>query len=155
MLAEERRRHVARLLVRGLTVLEVTKAMATDLGQVNPETSQPWSFETIRLDYRFLKRQWRKEAAADTSDHLGRMLAELAEVKRRCWTDGDMKGVLNALRQEASIKGLNAPVKVASTDSQGKDVPPLSDHERRAHIEAIVRQAEAMNGPSTPTAAPE
>lgn len=145
-LMEHRRLQVARLKLRGLTLREITRVLDVEFQLRNPATDAPWSFDVVRADFRAIRRQWRAERKAVVDQWLGDMLAEIAEVKRECWRKDDMRCLLTALRQEAELLGLNAPVKVASTDSKGNDLAPISDAERRAHVEAILREVAMLEG---------
>ena len=53
---------------------------------------------------------------------MGRHLAQLQEAKHHAWALGDMSNVLKAMKQEADLLGLDAPKKVANTDTKGNDV---------------------------------
>ena len=107
-LIEARRLLVARLRARGLSMREITDAVARN-GQFNPETNQPWDLATIFRDCRALQQQWLEQTKEVLDEHRARQLAELAEVKREAWSTKQLKPVLDALRHEAKLLGLEAP----------------------------------------------
>jgi hypothetical protein len=81
-------------------------------GIVNPETKARYDVVTIKKDIDALRREWRREAKIKTEVHMARQLAELAEVKREAWKDGDLDIVLKALTTEMKLLGTGAPDKV-------------------------------------------
>ena len=106
-----RRRQVAALRLRGMTLDEIVKTLAT-LGVVNPETQQPFGRVTVHNDLCYLETQWRDEAAELHELHKSRILAELRELRRAAWQDKKYLVVLRGLQLEADLFGLNAPITV-------------------------------------------
>jgi DNA-binding transcriptional MerR regulator len=107
-LIDARRLLVTRLRARGLSMREITDAVARN-GQLNPETNEPWDLATVFRDCQALQQQWLEQTKAVVAEHRARQLAELAEVKREAWSTKQLKPVLDALRQEAKLLGLEAP----------------------------------------------
>jgi hypothetical protein len=87
---------------------EITDAVARN-GQLNPETNQPWDLATVFRDCHALQQQWLEQTKEVVGEHRARQLAELAEVKREAWSTKQLKPVLDALRQESKILGLDMP----------------------------------------------
>jgi len=102
-----RRQHVASMRLRGMTQREIQTAL-TGMGIINPRTDKEYSIGIINADVKALRKHWQKEAQGDTEEHVGQMLAELAEVKRMGWSLQDLRAILQALKQEADLRGLNA-----------------------------------------------
>jgi hypothetical protein len=138
------RRHVASLAARQLTQREIVASLEK-LGCVNErpgKNPKPWDLATINHDLKALKQEWCELAQQDMATHQAQRLAELAEVKRRAWTDGDLGIVLRAIKQEAEMLGLDAPHKVAPTDPSGKEpYQGLTDEERVAKIMSLLERA--------------
>jgi len=103
-----RRQHVASMRLRGMTQREIQTALA-GRGILNPRTGEPYSLGIINGDIRALRKQWQEDGQGDVAEHAGRMLAELAEVKRAGWSLQDLRAILQALKQEAELRGANAP----------------------------------------------
>ena len=102
-----RRMQVARMRLRGLTMREVVRALHK-VSIVNPDTRQPYSLGTVHSDCKHMAREWQAEAAAEVKVHKGRILAELREVRRKGWQQENMKVVLQGLKQEATLLGLDS-----------------------------------------------
>jgi hypothetical protein len=116
-MVERRRELAARLRLRHLSYSEISEELAKmDPPCINPLTLLPWSDYTISDDVRETEKLWREDAIADISDLKAKMKAELDEVKRTAWRRGNMDIVLKALRQEAELFGLYAPIKVDMAD---------------------------------------
>lgn len=120
---EDRRRLVASLRLKGMTVREVQLGLA-ELRKVNPETGQPWGIATIHADCEALKEQWRKEATAEIAEHQSRLNAELEEVKRFSWRKEDTERVLKAIEQQRKLLGADAPTRTLIGGVPGAD--PIS-----------------------------
>ena len=56
-----------------------------------------------------MQQQWLEHTTAVVAEHRARQLAELAEIKREACSTKQLKPVLDALRQEAKLLGLEAP----------------------------------------------
>ena len=106
-----RRRQIAALRLRGMTLDEIVKTLAT-LGVVNPDTQKPFGRTTVHNDLRYLEAQWRDETAELHELHKARVLAELRELRRAAWQDKKFGIVLRGLQAEADMFGLNAPITV-------------------------------------------
>lgn len=102
---DHRRRLVAGLRLRHLTLQEITDAIAKQ-GLVNPRTDKPYDLSQIHRDVKYLEKQWKQEAAKDIAEHKGNHLAELVETRRRAWQDNKLYYVLKSLEQEAKVLGL-------------------------------------------------
>lgn len=110
-LVEARRARVAELRLRRFS----TRAIAAQLADeqiLNPETEEPWSHVTVAEDLKALTAQWRRDALGDTAPIKAELWAELREVRRQAWEAKDWPTVLRALKQEAELLGLDAPLKV-------------------------------------------
>jgi hypothetical protein len=110
-LIEARRARVAELRLRRLTTRDIAVRLAEEQ-ILNPETGESWSHVTVAEDLKALTAQWRREALADTAPIKAELWAELREVRRQAWEAGDLTTVLRALKQEAELLGLDAPLKV-------------------------------------------
>jgi len=114
---DERRRHVASMVLRGMSQREVEthlprlKSDVSGGPMINPDTGQPWSLGTVNSDIRAVRGDWRKRAAEDMAVHVARILAELTEVKRAAWAEKDFNAILRAIEKEAKIIGADSPEK--------------------------------------------
>lgn len=102
---------VAQLRLRGLTLREIQRVLS-ERGIVNNKTGKPISLTTIKFDVDMLRERWRSEALKDTSEHMARQLAEIEQVRRKAWADGDMPIVLRALELEMKLLGTAAPERI-------------------------------------------
>jgi hypothetical protein len=100
-----RRLRVASLVLRQVTQREIVELLPR-YKITNPETDQPYSLGTINSDIQHLKAEWQAEARQKAGDHLGRILAEIQEVKREAWGQKDLRAVLAALGEEIDLLGL-------------------------------------------------
>lgn len=114
---DHRRSVVGRLRLRGMSQREICAALPAQT--INPDTHEPWSLFTVNADCKALDQEWRDDAARSTDDHKARILAELAQVKRTAWSNGDTGTVLKAIAQERAIRGVDAPVKQEVTGADG------------------------------------
>lgn len=102
---DRRREVVARLRLQGLTEREITEALP-EHGILNPDTDKPYDITTIHRDITALVKQWRDNAAGDISEHRGKLLAELEEVRRQCAASGELKAWISAMNASAKILGV-------------------------------------------------
>jgi len=109
-----RRRLVASLRLRGLSQYEIHAMFGKSelAGSKNPKDGKPWSIGTVNADCQALERQWHAESLEDTNRLKAKVLAELREARRKAWQDGDLKWVLQSLKQECELLGLDAPTKI-------------------------------------------
>jgi len=117
----QRRMIVARARVQGITEQGIVKSLEKQ-GFINPKTGVAWTHVTIHTDIKAIEKAWREEMLKATSEHKARILAELAEVKRRGWSEGDIDLVLKALAQERAVIGADAPTKITETDEKGRSI---------------------------------
>lgn len=112
-MVQHRRRRVASLRLRGLSLYEIVDALSYGAGMiVNPETQQPYTKSTIDRDLDALEAQWRAEAVADIAAHKARQLAELKEARRRAWANGDVGEVRQNIALEMKLLGTGEPEKL-------------------------------------------
>lgn len=106
-----RRRHVAALRLRGMTLTEIVR-MLGDLGVRNPETQAPFGKTTVYNDLKWLEKNWQDEAVEFHDRHKANILAELREMRRAAWQEKKYSVVLRGIRLEADLFGLFAPIQV-------------------------------------------
>jgi len=104
-----RRALVANLRVRGNTLRQITEILATEEpgkgGIRNPDTKNPYKYQTIRVDCVWLDAQWMERAKRDTVAFRAEQLAELREARSRAWESGDMAEVRRNLELESRLTG--------------------------------------------------
>jgi hypothetical protein len=105
---DHRRRLVAAYRLRGYTQREIVRMLAEE-EEINPKTGKSWSLGIVNADIRFLREQWKAQAAQDTETHKSKMLAELREVVRVAWESDDLGVILRSLKQQAELLGLDEP----------------------------------------------
>ena len=138
---DSRRRLVAGMRLRHLTYREIV-AKLDELGIRNPDTGEPYCLRTINCDVNALRKQWKEESLQDTNELVADNRAELVEVRRRAWTEGELAIVLRSLKQECDLLGLDAPTKIAPTDPSGtREYDNITDDERIARLGAILNAA--------------
>jgi len=103
-----RRQQVASMRLRGMTQREIQTALV-GMGVVNPRTGKKYSIGTVNSDLQRLIQEWRDNAQRDIQELQAEILAQLQEVKRAAWAQKDLKAVLQALKQETRLMGLDAP----------------------------------------------
>jgi DNA-binding transcriptional MerR regulator len=113
-MVENRRRTIASLRLRGLTIREIETALLA-AGKLNPNTGKPWTIYTISSDLKVIESQWREDAARDISELKAKQLAEIGEVKLEAWKKGAIKNVLAALDREMKLTGTAASEKLELT----------------------------------------
>lgn len=135
--ADHRRRMVASFRLRGLTQREIVEALVGE-GCLNPKTGEAWSLGIVNRDLQALSDAWKREAAGQTAELKARNLAELRELRRMAWEDKKHYAILQGLKQEAELLGLEKGAvdeigKLAETFLAGADtvrkmeVPDLSE----------------------------
>ena len=105
---ERRRQLVAQMRLRGFTVREIVAGLV-EARCLNPKDSKPWSVGTVHSDIKALTTQWRKSAAQDTAALKGMTFARLEEVIRESYRSNDRRLVLDAIKQERELFGIDAP----------------------------------------------
>lgn len=108
LIAEERRRAVAALRRRRLTMRQIVEALARN-GQVNPRTKKPWSLAQINKDIAFLQDAARAEAVKDVSEHKAEILADYHELLRLAWAEKRYDDVRRVLKDMRELLGTDAP----------------------------------------------
>lgn len=104
--ADQRREHVARMILEGLTVRETAVALSQlDPPIVDPKTLKPFTATTIQRDINKLRAGWREHALQDTIEYKAHQLAELSHAKRKAWEADDLSSIVRLLRLEADITG--------------------------------------------------
>jgi DNA-binding transcriptional MerR regulator len=140
---EDRRRTVASLRLRGLTVREIQMALA-EVRKFNPKDGTPWGLATIQRDIDALKKRWREDAAANFAEHQAKLNAELNELKRQAWRNEDLANVLKAIEQQRKLLGLDAPTKSLIGGIEGADpiLVQTVDHLHGIDITKITDEAQ-------------
>lgn len=105
---------VTRMRCRGLTMHEISERMAIEFGEVAP-SGLPWSDQVIASDLRELAEEWKQEALGDMAAHKGRIFAEIQEIKRTAWQQGNLSLVLAAIAQERKVLGVDEPLTTTLT----------------------------------------
>jgi hypothetical protein len=129
------------MVAKGATIREMTQLLA-DRGEANPETSQPWNHATIGRDVIALREMWKLEASQTILDHKARLLAEINAVKRDAWKASDLRIILESIKSERQLLGLDAPVKVHTEIRATKEAESITDEERSSRIMEILSAAE-------------
>lgn len=131
-LIAERRRLVAQMRLRGLSVREIHagfEKMARDPAAnhivTNPETRGIWSIGTIHADLKELEAEWREDAVRDIAAHKAQLHAELQHVKAQAWQDKDTTNVLRAIEQQRKLLGADAPQQTQLGGIPGAEPIPL------------------------------
>lgn len=111
--AIDRRREVASLRLRGLSIAEIASKLAEKPEFCNPRTGKPYSTVTIHNDLVALRDEWRAESLRDIAIHKAIQLAEIREARREAWKRSDLNMVSKFLQQEINLLGTDAPIRIA------------------------------------------
>lgn len=125
---DERRLKVSQMLLRGFSVREIQRGLA-ELRSINPKTNAPWGLATIHADIEHLQAEYRAKAAHNTERHRATLNAKLEEVQRAAWREGDLKSILEALKQQRALLGadLLAAVEAELKQAQLREIRENSD----------------------------
>ena len=151
---EERRSHVAKLRLRGLSSREIVKAL-TKLGCLNAK-GNPWNHTTVCDDIIALEQRWREESLQDTRLRAAQIDAELNEIKRNAWKQDDMTTLLKAIQQQRDLLGLDlvaeieAKIKAKQLEQLAEDSTDTPDEPRRFVFEVIDGRKHGSETDTTP-----
>jgi hypothetical protein len=121
-----RRAAVEPLAIRRVSVRQIADLIGKQ-GYRQPQTEEPWAFQTIARDVKFLERQWQEQARTQHAEAKGRILAQYREVQRQAWLAlsaagmaprdkaAIYKSILDACISESKLLGLDAPTKIDIT----------------------------------------
>ncbi len=123
-----RREAVSRLRIRGLSVRDISIALA----QLKPnpivsKSGKPIGKTTIHTDIQAIEEGWREAAQQHADVFMSRQLATLYEVERSAWAKQDHKLVLETHDRIAKLLGLNAPTEIRTEQHFTRDPHALSD----------------------------
>lgn len=136
---DERRWHVASLILRGRTQREVEQELPELTPPiVNPKNGKPYALGTINADVKAIREQWRAEAVRDIAEHKARILAELGEVKRAAWTEKDFSNILRALEKEVRIMGIDSPDKQIILNAELEEFLNLLPEENQNAVRKLI-----------------
>ncbi len=107
----ERREHVARLRLKGLSYREIGAALALLPEPITDIDGHPLNASVICRDMAAIRREWRKQYAQALDDHIARQLAEIALIKRQAFTSNDADLALKCIALEMKLLGTDAPAK--------------------------------------------
>lgn len=108
LIVEDRRREVAALRRRRLTIRQIVAALER-AGRINPRTNKPWGLATIKGDIDALQEQARSEALREVSEHKAEILADYQELMRLAWTEKRYEDVRKILKDVRDMLGTDAP----------------------------------------------
>lgn len=108
LIIEDRRREVAALRRRRLTMRQIVAALHT-AGRVNPANGRPWSLYTVKTDLDALEQAARTEALKDTSEHKAEILADYQELLRLAWSERRYEDARRILKDTRELLGTDAP----------------------------------------------
>lgn len=124
-LVRHRKMWVARFRARGMSMNEITAAMAKprknlDTGieepiSLNPRTGKPWSIHAVQMDCHEAEKRWLEEEELCTKERKtlrSRLQAELREVRRAAWMRNHFPTILKSIQQERDLFGLDEPAHV-------------------------------------------
>jgi len=108
-----RRRHVSAILLRNptLTLAEVAEQLEV-AGVINPETEKRYSHQVVHQDLKIITEDWQKRSTDDIGKMKGRQLAELDEMRKAAYIDGDREFVLKLMQHESKLLGLDSPLMI-------------------------------------------
>jgi len=131
-----RRLWVGRLRARGLTMREIVEYLPQLREAIVRRDGSAYSLGTIHGDCKALDKEWHDFAIQAIDEHKKRLLSEINEVKRRAHEAKDLRAVLAAMQQEASLLGTDAPRKIAPTNPTGESEYHPVDYSKLASLSA-------------------
>ena len=105
---EDRRREVALLRRRRLTMRQIVRALETS-GRVNPATGKAWDVATIKRDLDAIRAENKAEAIKEVSEHKTEILADYHELVRLAWQEKRYEDVRKVLKDMRELLGTDAP----------------------------------------------
>lgn len=124
-ITEDRRREVAALRRRRLTIRQIVEVLANG-GRKNPRTGKPWDIATIHRDLEAIKEAMRAEAVKDASEHKAEILADYQELIRLAWVEKRYDDVRLVLRDVRALLGTDSPQVIIFEQVQARMVEALS-----------------------------
>lgn len=115
----KRRETVAQLRLRGLSIREITAALAEPeaKGGIHDQNDKPFSRAAVHSDLKALRKEWQENSAEAIELHKARQLAEIQAAKRQCWATLDMDALHKFMLAEMKLLGSGAPEKIAGPDN--------------------------------------
>lgn len=154
---EERRRTVARLLVKSVPQYEIARICGVSSTQIS-------------RDIKHIRKEWKESRLEDTDEYVSQELAKIAVIEEEAWKawekscekvvstrvvkeapskqypDGKMSKqvqeqerhgdkamldiVLNCIEKRCKLLGIEKPIKIAETDAEGNDLSPEDRREQ-------------------------
>lgn len=108
LITEDRRREVATLRRRRLTIRQIVAALDA-AGRRNPRSGRPWGVATIKRDLDVLTAAAHAEALRDVTEHKAEILADYHELMRLAWAERRYEEVRRILREIRELLGTDAP----------------------------------------------
>jgi hypothetical protein len=108
-LIERRQAAVAKYVARGLTQGEIADKIFEE--GIN-NNGVPFSIETISSDVQSLQAQWLENSKRSIEELRAQQLAELSQIKRAGWQQGNLKAVMSAITQEGKLTDTLAPLRI-------------------------------------------
>lgn len=153
LITEDRRRQVAALRLRRLTVRQIVDALAR-AGQVNPRTGKPWSVGVVQNDITYMQDAARAAALRDVSEHKADMLAQYDELLRLAWAEKRYEHVRKILADLRRLLGTDAPQVIVYEQLQERMTAAVDALEREFADDTATRERalRALLGADHPTA---
>lgn len=123
-----RRKLVGQLWLRGLRAEEIAEALGRN-GLRAQGSSDEYGVEIVEADILALEAGWLEEMRVANTNLKARCWAELREVKRKAWQDGNLGVVLRVLKQEESM------LRASEMVDAGQVVGGTPEHPRRRIVE--------------------
>ncbi len=133
-----------RQIVRGIEELAY-KGEDNALWALNAN-GDPWKLTTVNSDLQAIEKEWKTESLRATGELKGRLLAQLRELQKKGWGNADYTLVLNALKQERDLLGLDEPFRFQDVTEEDVDreiaerLSHLADGEQAAVIGEVESQ---------------
>lgn len=108
LIIEDRRREVAALRRRRLTMRQIQKALQ-EAGRVNPHTGTPWSLGVIKKDVDAIIAEAKAAAVRDITEHRAEILADYHELLRLAWAERRYEDARKVLKDMREMLGTDAP----------------------------------------------
>lgn len=127
-----RREKVAAMRLQGFTMREITARLPDEhfvdpvtklvIPCINLDTQKPWGRQTICNDIAHMRKAWREQAAKNYDEHQVEQLARIDEVWAAAWRTRELTVVLAALKQRASLLGLDKQLAPPAMDFENEEI---------------------------------
>jgi hypothetical protein len=152
---EFRRYMVSTFHLRGLILREIASQMEKlyhrddpsnpyyhKKGLIDWRTGKAWNKNTISRDIKLLVERYKADALRNIYERKAELRAEIREVRKTGWQNKDMKIVLQGIRQESDLYGLDSAIGTIDRPLVVENMTPEQIQRRLEELEAKRQEVE-------------